>query len=165
MRSLRRIVNFVLELIVDLLPGGTTLRVLVHKLRGVKFVGRAFISRRVILETKYPERIWIGSNVFIGIGTTVIAHHDTSEDLSSVNVRIGDNVYIGPHCVLLPGSQIGDNSVVAAGSVVNRPIGASRLVRGNPAAKLADVTTPLGLDGDMVAFMRGLRNFKRRQNQ
>lgn len=162
MSALRSGFNFVLDVLVDMLPGGTSLRVSVHKLRGVRFAGRAFVSRRVTLETKHPEKISVGSNVFIGIGTTVLAHHDTSEDLSTVGVRIGDNVYIGPHCVILPGAEIGDNSVIAAGSVVSGAVGRNRLVRGNPAATLADVTVPLGLDGDMVAFTRGLENFRRK---
>jgi maltose O-acetyltransferase len=162
MGRLREGFNFILDAVVDLLPGGTTLRLAVHRLRGVRFAGRAFISRRVTLETKHPERISIGANVFLGIGTTIIAHHDTSEDLSGVGVRIGENVYIGPHCVILPGAEIGDNSVVAAGSVVSGAVAKNRLVRGNPAAIVADVTVPLGLDGDMVRFMRGLQNFRRR---
>lgn len=162
MGPLRRALNFVLDVVVDFLPGGTSLRLAVHRLRGVRFAGRAFISRRVILETKHPERISIGSNVFIGIGTTVIAHHDTSEDISGVGVRIGNNVYIGPHCVLLPGVEIGDNSVIAAGSVVSGAIAKNRLVRGNPPNTLADITVPLGLDGDMVRFTRGLVNFRHR---
>jgi len=161
MRPARQALNFVLDLLVGILPGGRSLRPYVHKLRGVKIAGRAFISRRVTLETKCPEKISIGDNVFIGIGVTVLAHHDTSEDLSNVNVRIGNNVYIGPHCVILPGAEIGDNSVVAAGSVVSGVVGKNRLVRGNPAVTVADVTVPLGTDGDMVAFMRGLKNFRR----
>jgi acetyltransferase-like isoleucine patch superfamily enzyme len=161
MRALRQAFHFFLEIVVDFLPGGTSLRVQIHKLRGVHFAGRCFISRHVTLETKYPEKIWIGSNVFIGIGTTVIAHHDTAEDLAGVNVAIGDNAYIGPHCVILPGASIGENSVVAAGSVVNKPISPNQLVRGNPCSLVAEITTPLGLDGDMVSFMRGLRNFKK----
>lgn len=158
---LRKGLNFLLEIVVDFLPGGASLRVAVHKLRGVRISGRLFVSRRVILETKYPERILLGSKVFIGVGTTVIAHHDTAEDLSNVNVVIGDNVYIGPHCVILPGVTIGENSVVAAGSVVNKSIKANRLVRGNPCTTVAEITTPLGLDGEMTSFLRGLRNFKR----
>ena len=108
MRTLRRGLNYILEIVVDFLPGGEGLRAAVHKLRGVHIRGRVFISRRVILETKYPEKIWIGSKVFIGIGTIVIAHHATAEDLSDVDVVIGDNVYIRPHCVVLPGANIGE---------------------------------------------------------
>ena len=162
MGRVRQGLNFVLDAVVDLLPGGTTLRLSVHRIRGVRFAGRAFISRRVILETKYPERISIGANVFLGIGTTVIAHHTTSEDLSGVGVRIGENVHIGPHCVILPGAEIGDNSVVAAGSVVSGAVGKNKFVRGNPPTIVADVTVPLGVDGDIFSFMRGLQNFRRR---
>jgi acetyltransferase-like isoleucine patch superfamily enzyme len=160
MKRLRAAANFFLDIIVEFLPGGRNVRVAVHRMRGVHVSGQVFISRRVILETKYPEKIRIGTNVSIGIGTTVLAHHDTSEDMTGVDVVIGDNVYIGPHCVLLPGSSVGENSVVAAGSVVNKPIKPNVLVRGNPCVAVAEVTTPLGLDGDMTAFLRGLRHFK-----
>ncbi|MDB4627219.1 acyltransferase [bacterium] len=161
MKLLRNAFNFVLEVLVDFLPGGTSLRVAVHKARGVRIAGRAFISRGVILETKYPQKIKIGSNVFIGVRTTVFAHHASVEDMSDVDVEIGDNVYIGPHCVILPGSKIGDNSVVAAGTVISGPVKANRLVRGNPCSTVADVGVPLGLSGEMVAFMRGLENFRK----
>ena len=161
MNRARRGMNYALEILVDFLPGGSSLRPAVHKLRGVRIRGRLFVSRRVILETKCPEKISIGSNVFIGIGTSVIAHHDTAEDLTDVKVVIGDNVYIGPHCVLLPGASIGDNSVVAAASVVNGVVPPNRLVRGNPCRTVADITVALGLDGEMTSFMRGLRNFRK----
>jgi len=64
--------------------------------------------------------------------------------------------------VILPGASIGDNSVVAAGSVVNKSVAANRLVRGNPCSTVAEITTPLGLNGEMVSFMRGLRNFHKK---
>ena len=161
MRLFRESANFLIEQLIDLAPGGSTLRPALHRIRGVRIRGPVFISRRVTLETKFPGKISIGTNVFIGIGTTILAHHDTAEDMDDVTVDIANNVYVGPHCVILPGASIGANSVVAAGSVVNRTIPANRLVRGNPASTIADVTVPLGLDGDHVAFTRGLSNFRK----
>ena len=37
-------------------------------------------------------------------------------------IEIENNVWIGGGCILLPGVTIGENSVIGAGSVVNRPI-------------------------------------------
>ena len=47
-------------------------------------------------------------------------------------VRIGNNVWIGGRAQILPGVSIGDNVVVAAGTVVTRDVPDNALVAGNP---------------------------------
>ncbi len=47
-------------------------------------------------------------------------------------VEIKNNVWIGGGCILLPGVTIGENSVIGAGSVVNRPIPPNCVAAGNP---------------------------------
>lgn len=48
-------------------------------------------------------------------------------------VRIADNVWIGMNAIILKGVTIGENSVVAAGSVVVKSVPANTVVAGNPA--------------------------------
>lgn len=48
-------------------------------------------------------------------------------------VTIGDNVWLGSRVMVLKGVSIGDNSVVAAMSVVTKSVPANTLVAGNPA--------------------------------
>lgn len=48
-------------------------------------------------------------------------------------VRIGSDVWIGGSAVILPGIEIGDGAIVAAGSIVTRNVAAGETVRGNPA--------------------------------
>lgn len=48
-------------------------------------------------------------------------------------VTIGNNVWIGWGCIILKGVNIGDNSIIAAGSVVLNDIPANVLAAGNPA--------------------------------
>ena len=50
------------------------------------------------------------------------------------NIKIGDNVFIGSHSVVLGGANIGHNCVIAAGSVVRKCNAPSfSLIIGNPA--------------------------------
>src|SRR5215470_8416255 len=48
-------------------------------------------------------------------------------------VKIGNNVWIGMHAIILKGVAIGENSVVAAGAVVTKSVPANTVVAGNPA--------------------------------
>lgn len=48
-------------------------------------------------------------------------------------IRIGDNVWIGAGVIVLPGCRIGNNSVIAAGSVVCSDIPDNCMAAGAPA--------------------------------
>jgi acetyltransferase-like isoleucine patch superfamily enzyme len=53
--------------------------------------------------------------------------------LKTAPVKIADNVWIGMNAVILKGVTIGENSVVAAGSVVTKTVEPNTVVAGNPA--------------------------------
>ena len=53
--------------------------------------------------------------------------------LHTAPVIIANNVWIGMNATILKGVTIGENSVVAAGSVVTKPVPANTVVAGNPA--------------------------------
>ena len=55
-------------------------------------------------------------------------------------VDIGDNVWAGAHCTFLPGTVIGDDAVIAAGSVVRGTIPAGELWGGVPACKIRTIS-------------------------
>lgn len=50
------------------------------------------------------------------------------------NIKIGNHVWVAAHCIILKGANIADNSVVATGSVVTKPISEENvIIAGNPA--------------------------------
>lgn len=134
--------------------------------------------------TLYPfgEKIDIGKNTYIGIGTRIwamgkieignnvlIAHNvniidNNSHSIESKirekelnytinngfprknifkvgigNIKIRDNVWIGMNSIILKGVEIGENVIVAAGSVVTKDIPPNTMVAGNPATIIKQV--------------------------
>jgi len=55
------------------------------------------------------------------------------------DVTIGKNVWIGAQCIILKGAQIGNNSVIAAGSIVNGPIPENVIAGGVPAKVIRQI--------------------------
>ncbi len=59
-------------------------------------------------------------------------------------VLIGDNVWIGHDVIILKGVHIGDNAIVAAGSVVTRDVPANVIAAGNPARVVRELPEERG---------------------
>ncbi len=49
------------------------------------------------------------------------------------SINIGNHVWIGCNVTILKGVNIGDNSIIAAGSIVNKDVPKNCLAGGNPA--------------------------------
>lgn len=84
---------------------------------------KTYINRNTIIVAK--ESIKIGHNVDIGPNVCIFDHdHDKREKSGFVTgpIVIGDHVWIGANCTILKGVTIGDNTTVAAGSVITHNI-------------------------------------------
>jgi len=71
----------------------------------------------------------------------------------SAPVRIGDNVWIGDSAMVCKGVNIGENSIIGAGSVVLKDVPANVVVGGNPASivKNLDSGQPMKTRADWLA--------------
>jgi acetyltransferase-like isoleucine patch superfamily enzyme len=86
----------------------------------------------------------IGDNCMFGPGVVILDNdsHNASIDperrrqgtISESPVTIGNNVWVGMHSIIMKGVQIGDNSIIAAGSIVTKSVPSNSLFGGNPAA-------------------------------
>lgn len=59
----------------------------------------------------------------------------------AADVRIGNHVWIGIHSQILKGITIADHAIVAARSVVTRPVPGGTIVAGNPAKPIREGVT------------------------
>ncbi|MGA3175100.1 MAG: acyltransferase [Syntrophorhabdales bacterium] len=153
---LRRIVNRLLHIGARFLPGCTTLRPFLHKLRGVAIEGHVFIGEEVYIENEYPDCIEIKDGAQIALRATIMAHFR-----GSGRVVIGKDVWIGPHSLIAasaPGQvlSIGEGAVVAAGAIVTKDVPARTFVGGVPARPIALVGVPMRLTTSYEDFKKGL---------
>jgi len=92
-------------------------------------------------------RVTIGRGVAVGPGTSIFSYSNHFAAGAAVvdckiqrDVTIGDNVFIGAHCAILPGTVIEDNVVVGAGAVVKGTLAADTLYAGVPARPIRSIT-------------------------
>lgn len=153
---LRGVWNRLLQSLARMLPGSQSVRVMLHRARGVRIGKDVFISQDVILETAYPHLISIEDHVVIGIRSTVIAHMRELQ-----GVKIESDVFVGPGVIILPNVVIGHGAVVTAGSVVTRSVPPLTVVQGNPAVPVATCTVPLAAGLTIKEFSRKLQPIHR----
>lgn len=85
-----------------------------------------------------PSFVEIGDNSIVGQGALLVPHIIEGSKLAHYPIRIGNNVTIGAHAVLLTDVVIGDNAIVATGAIVTKGtrIGAGEVWGGVPARRL-----------------------------
>jgi acetyltransferase-like isoleucine patch superfamily enzyme len=100
------------------------------------------------------KRITVGKHSRISMNTQIFdtSGHPMEADLRRQNlpafpnsvkpVTIGDDVWIGQRCIILPGTRIGDGAIIGAGSVVRGNIPPYSVVSGNPAKVIATLPRP-----------------------
>ena len=99
---------------------------------------------------RVAKKVSIGSNCAISWNVTIMDsdfHEYKLEDdtipENTKEVIIGNNVWIGNNVLILKGVSIGDNAIVAAGSVVTKDVPSECVVGGNPAKIIKNGVKPM----------------------
>ena len=156
----RRSLNRTLGKMARLLPGATTLRPFLHRLRGVRISGEVFIGDDVYLENEFPERVELHDGCQICVRSILLAH-----TRGPGRIIVEREAFIGANTVVTAGSgqtvTIGEGAVVTASSVIATDVPKRTLV-GTPKARvLADVTVPFKMATTYEEFLAGLRPRRR----
>jgi acetyltransferase-like isoleucine patch superfamily enzyme len=94
-----------------------------------------------------PYLVELGDHVAIANGTTFITHDagvrcfrdEFPEDDVFGEIKVGNNVFIGMNCTILPNTEIGGNCIIGAGSVVRGKFPENSVIIGNPAKVLMNI--------------------------
>ena len=128
--------------------------------------GNVVLNYKATIEVHKNAIVEIGKNVIINSGAVILAadsikigdeclisrevyiydsdHHKIFNDEGkqsnqAMPVTVGNHVWIGLKCTLLRGSNIGEGSMIAAGSVVGGKIKEGVMAQGNPARPFANI--------------------------
>ena len=111
---------------------------------GVKVGKNNFIASR--FWDSEPYLITVGNNCQITNGVKFYTHGGGGSVRKTYpkfdtfgKIKIGDYVYIGSGAKIMPGVTIGDNVIVAAGSIVTKSIPSNVVVGGNPAKYICTI--------------------------
>lgn len=119
------------------------------------------------IDSVFPQLITIGDNVTLAKDTYILSHDGATKKIVGYTkvekVNIGNNVFIGTKSVIMPGVEIGENSIIGALSLVNKNIPSNEVWGGIPAKfickldeyklkynSLLNKTKPLILNGKRV---------------
>jgi acetyltransferase-like isoleucine patch superfamily enzyme len=155
-----------LHRIASVAPGGDGLRPWLHRSRGVKVGHNVWISQFVYIDELHPDAVTIGDNCTIGLRTSIFTHCYFGP--KRFNAYIGpvvieNDVFIGPHCVILPNVRIGQGAVIKAGTVVSHNVPPGVLYGLPSPGPLARVTVPLTTEHTHEEFVKGLRPIRKRE--
>jgi acetyltransferase-like isoleucine patch superfamily enzyme len=107
---------------------------------------RVFLNQGVVIAAR--ESIEIGDDTLIGDFSAIYDSNfhqlDPEHPDKPRPVTIGKNVWLGNGVLVLPGSKIGDHTVVAARSVVKGSLPSRVLAAGNPAVVVRQLEIPEG---------------------
>ncbi len=148
----------VLQKVAFMAPGGGSVRPWIHRLRGARVGKNVWIAQFVYIDELHPGDLTIGDNCTIGLRTSIFTHFywGPRRPKSNGKVVIEKDVFIGPHCVILPNVRIGEGAVIKAGTVVTRNVPPHIFWGARPAEPLGRAMIPLTGEHTYEEFVRGV---------
>lgn len=126
---------------------------------GIKIDGTPkYIAPDVYFDSSCPSNICLGDNITISKQVCFLTHdYSITTALASIGrrirrgdrekeiyfnkkIEIGSDCFIGIRALILPGTKIGDNSIIGGGCVVKGNIPENSIVIGNPAKIIGSTT-------------------------
>lgn len=136
---LRATFNFAIITLCRYLPWLGLKNLLYRRLLGVKIEDGVAVGLMAMLDIFFPQKISIGANSIIGYNVTILTHEFLIKQYRLGAVDIGRDVMVGANVTILPGVEIGDGSIVAAGAVVTKDVPSGVMVGGVPARYIKDL--------------------------
>lgn len=130
------------------LPVGSRFRCTVERWRGVKVGKHVFLGGGNVLDRARPDLINIEDYVSLAGNVIILTHSNPTEPIREIMgdsatkiapVQIKRGAWIAVNVVILPGVTIGENSIIAAGSVVTKDIPPYSIAGGTPAKVIKDI--------------------------
>lgn len=108
--------------------------------KGLKVGEGTALGHRAILDARMGLNI--GKSVCFGTEVMIWSLHHDYNDINFCaiggEVNIGDFVWLGSRCIILPGISIGKGAIIAAGAVVTKDVPNFAVVGGVPAKIIAE---------------------------
>lgn len=107
-----------------------------RKFYGMKIAPDVRISLKARIDKTNPQAIEISPETLVAFDAIILSHDFSTGRHSggdTPSTRIGSRCFIGCASIIMPGVTIGDQCIVASGSVVTKDVPSHSIVAGNPA--------------------------------
>lgn len=134
--------------------------------RGVKIGKGVHWGTNVVVDYPYPNFVIFEDGASIAGNDYFLAHnkpldyHKCCSESFVAPVIVHKNAWVAINVTVLPGVEIGEGSIVSAGSVVSKDIPPFTVAKGNPAKVVADIAEVLRVNYDADEFDRLLKERK-----
>ena len=112
---------------------------------GAQIGNDVFFGTNIYIDEGFERFLEIEDGVVISHGVSILLHDSSINNIMQRPIKVGKvkickNVYLGANTTILCGVQIGENSLIGAGSLVTKNITKNTLAYGVPAKEICHVS-------------------------